>query len=62
MRDEKIYLKDSPNLRIPYIEQLGEIVANANVKTNHLGLKDILDKIKKVGQWTHDIMGYQTCM
>ena len=29
MGDEEIYLKDSPNLRIPYIEQWGEIVANA---------------------------------
>ena len=29
MGDEEIYLKDSPNVRIPYIEQWGEIVANA---------------------------------
>ena len=47
MEDKEIYLKDSPNLRIPYVEQWEEIVANAQVKTRHLGLKDTLQEIKK---------------
>ena len=33
--DQEIILKDSPNLRIPYIEQWGEIGPNAHVKTSH---------------------------
>ena len=47
MGDREIYLKESPNLRIPYIEQWEDIVTNAHVKASHLGLKDTLDEIKK---------------
>ena len=47
MGDEEIYLKDCPNFRIPYIEQWGEIVVNAHVKTSNLGLKNTLQEIKK---------------
>ena len=45
--DEKLYLKDSPNVRIPFIEEWVEIVANAHVKMGHLSLKDTLQEIKK---------------
>ena len=40
--DNLMYLKSSPNLKIPYIEQWGEIVTNTHVKSSHLGLKDTL--------------------
>ena len=49
MGDEELYLNDSPNVRIPYIEQWVERVSNAHVKISHLGLKDTLQEIKKVG-------------
>ena len=42
--DREIYLKESPNLRIPYIEQWEDIVTLAHVKASHLGLKDTLDE------------------
>ena len=45
--DREIYLKDYPNLRIPYIEQWGDIVEHAHVTTSHIGLKDTLNEIKK---------------
>ena len=47
MGDEELYLKDSPNVRIPFIEEWVEIVANAHVKMGHLSLKDTLQEIKK---------------
>ena len=47
MGNEEIYLKESPNVRIPYIEQWEDIVGNAHVRASHLGLKEKIDKIKK---------------
>ena len=47
MGNQEIYLKESPNLRIPYIEQWGDIVENAHVRVSHLGLKDTINEIKK---------------
>ena len=57
MGDEVLYLKDSPNVKIPYIEQWVEIVAaNVHVKMGDLSLKDTLQEIKK------DTIGYPRCM
>ena len=45
--DREIYLRDSPNLRIPYMKHWGDIVENAHVKTSHFRLKDTLNEIKQ---------------
>ena len=51
--DREMYLKDSPNCRIPYIELWVDILKNAHVHASHRGLKDTLDEIKK--GWSMDI-------
>ena len=51
--DREMYLRDSPNCRIPYIELWVDIVKNAHVNASHRGLKDTLDEIKK--GWSMDI-------
>ena len=47
MGNQEICLKESPNLRIPYIEQWRDIVGNAHVRARHLGGKETIDEIKK---------------
>ena len=53
MGNQEICLKESPNLRIPYIEQWRDILGNAHARAKHLGVKETIDEIKK--GWSVDV-------
>ena len=56
VQDSAMYLKSHPQLRIAFIEQWMQVVAQVHIESRHLGCKDTLDGLRR--KWVIDLRAH----